>query len=190
MATTKKTIIPVATHGVQKDKISNCLSIYKNRHTASVPELVVALEELGQIAESFLARKADIEEVLNKFSLADIQAAIGVNAVIQVDKTINYSFAELTKTVSSVDTKSIEAKLGKLVPDRYYIPQKPKLDTKTMIAEVLSGTGLDPMLAPYVSAHRETVLNITRRSTVRKGFSKSVAGTAGAASSSGKGGVE
>lgn len=185
-----KTLIPVATHSVQKDKITNCLSIYKNRHTASVTELVVALEELGQIAESFLARKADIEEVLNKFSLADIQAAIGTDAVIQVDKTINYSFAEVTRTVSSVDTKGIESKLGKILPDRYFIPQKPKLDTKTMVAECLSGVGLDPMLTPYVSAHKETVLNISRRSAVRKGFSKSVAGSAVAASLSGKGGEE
>ena len=181
----KKTMIPVATHSVQKDKITNCLNIHKNRHTASLPDLIVALEELSQIAESFLARKADIEEVLNKFSLADIQAAIGVDSFIQVDGTINYSFAEVTRTVSSVDTKGIMAKLGKIIPDRYLIPQDPKLDTRTMVAECLSGTGLDPMLIPYVSAHNETVLNISRRSAVRKGFSKSVAGTAKASSLSG-----
>lgn len=174
----KKTMIPVTTHSVQKDKITNCLAIHKNRHTASLPDLIVALEELGQIAESFLARKADIEEVLNKFSLADIQAAIGVDAYIQVDKTINYNFSEVTRTVSSVDTKGIMSKLGKIVPDRYFIKQDPKLDTKTMVAECLSGKGLDPMLIPYVSAHNETVLNISRRSAVRKGFSKSVAGSA------------
>lgn len=186
----KKTMISVATHSVQKDKITNCLNIHKNRHTASLPDLIVALEELGQIAESFLARKADIEEVLNKFSLADIQAAIGADAFIQVDGTINYSFNEVTRTVSSVDTKGIEAKLGKILPDRYLIPQKPKLDTRTMVAECLSGTGLDPMLLPYVSAHNETVLNISRRSAVRKGFSKSVAGSAVAPSLSGTGGAE
>lgn len=174
----KKTMIAAATHAVQKDKIQNCLTVHKNRHTATVVELVVALEELGQIAESFLARKADIEEVLNKFSLADIQAAIGVDAYIQVDGTINYNFAEVTRTVSSVDTKGIESKIGKIIPDRYWIPQKPKLDTRTMVAECLNGAGLDPMLIPYVSAHNETVLNISRRSAVRKGFSKSVAGSA------------
>lgn len=174
----KKTIISVATPAKQKDKIANCLEIHRNRLTASVKDLVIGIEELGQVVEALLARKADLEEVLNKFSLADIQAAIGVNAIIQVDGTVNYSFNEVTRTVSSVDTKGIEAKLGKILPDRYLIPQKPKLDTRTMVAECLSGTGLDPMLIPYVSAHNETVLNISRRSAVRKGFSKSVAGSA------------
>lgn len=178
----KKTMIAVSTHTVTKDKIANCLNVHKNRHTASLQELIVALEELGQIAESFLARRADIEEVLQKYSLADIQAAIGADTYIQVDGSINFNFSEVTRTVSSVDTKGMQAKLGKLIPDRYWIKQDPKLDTKTMVAECLSGKGLDPMLVPYVSAHNETVLSITRRSVARKGSSKSVAGSATASS--------
>ena len=181
----KKTIISVATNTTQKDKITHGLTVHKNRGSATIQELLVAKEELGQIAESFLARIADIDEVLNKFTLADVQAAIGADTIIQVDGSINYSFNEVQRTVSSVDTKGIMAKLGKIVPDRYFIPQDPKLDTRTMVAECLNGSGLDPMLVPYVSAHNETVLNISRRSAVRKGTSKSVAGSAVASSLSG-----
>lgn len=151
----KKTIIPVTA-----GKLADAIKTHSVRHTATVKDLVVARWIIQQNIEKLCKLEADIVEDLSKFSLADIESQIGINALLQINGTTNVYFREDEVVVSEIDKKGIDG-LGKLL-DPKYIVTKTSFNSKLAVDHALDGT-LDPMLAKYVSAHKEIKTVISSR---------------------------
>ena len=152
----KKNIIPIKTRGLK-----DAIEIHKNRTTVDVPSLLEAMVVFQRMSEKLNSNIDDLNEVLHKFSLADIQKALKTtNPCIRVDGITDISFKEEEVIISNVDEKAIMS-LGSLVP-LVYTTTKTSLNKKLLVEGALNGS-LDSLLLPYVGAHTETKLKILTR---------------------------
>ena len=161
----KKTEVPATTGTQLIDKVKHIVTTHKGRVSAEFLQLLIAKEECQILIDLFSDKQKDIEECLQKFSLADIEAAIGANAYVTIDGEVKYSFSEGIVVNKDIDAKGIMSTVAKIIPDKYFVKVAPKLDQSRMVEEALDGT-LDPNLIPYVTATKVLKTKITR-STIK-----------------------
>ena len=169
----KKNMSITATSSVT---LQQALDIHKNRTSESIIHLLLAKTKLEAMSDQLNSFSKEIDEVMAKNNLADIEKVLGSNPAIIIDSAQKITFSEKSVLEVSINTAEllklgiIGSTPGGLVPAKF---TETKISFKQKeIVDALTDGSLPIVMKPYVSVHTETKTRISKRAIKNKNEEK------------------